>query len=284
MSTLTIGEIDAGDLFELLLARNLAPRTAEVYSWMLRRVATWTADRGISMVAMSAQQVRSFAATLPQTRSSLIHLRTSLDHYWQAMGRLDGPTYAIRPPKKIRGRCRALDESDASRLEAHARARADQPGLAVLIGLYLALRSTEIATLRWDAFDGHGFVRIYGKGQTVADLPVHEVLAAELAARLYGSRISVHVFPGRFGDSVTKQTIWNWVRLVAADAGLKTPLTTHQLRHTSLAMANDATGDLRAVQEFARHARPETTAIYTRVDARRLGAVVGALDFSRARS
>ena len=32
----------------------------------------------------------------------------------------------------------------------------------------------------------------------------------------------------------------------------------------AIATANDATGDLRATQDFARHAHPETTAIYTR--------------------
>lgn len=51
------------------------------------------------------------------------------------------------------------------------------------------------------------------------------------------------------------------------------------LRHTALATANDATRDLRAVQEFARHARPETTALYTRVTARRLMEVAMSIDY-----
>ena len=41
-------------------------------------------------------------------------------------------------------------------------------------------------------------------------------------------------------------------------------VTTHQLRHTSLTTALDNTENLRAVMEFARHERPQTTAGYTR--------------------
>ena len=52
-----------------------------------------------------------------------------------------------------------------------------------------------------------------------------------------------------------------------------------QLRHTAIATANDRTGDLRAAQEFARHARPETTAIYTRATAKRLWEALLALDY-----
>ena len=53
----------------------------------------------------------------------------------------------------------------------------------------------------------------------------------------------------------------------------------HRLRHTALATANDRLGDLRAVSLFARHARVETTMIYTRTTARKLRQVVSALEY-----
>jgi site-specific recombinase XerD len=42
---------------------------------------------------------------------------------------------------------------------------------------------------------------------------------------------------------------------------------------------NDGTRDLRTAQEFARHASPETTVIYTRVPRERLVAAVAAIDY-----
>ena len=63
--------------------------------------------------------------------------------------------------------------------------------------------------------------------------------------------------------------------------GRSAPVATHVLRHTALATALDATGDLRAVQELAGHARPETTAGYTRVRRDRLEAAVSAISYDR---
>jgi len=65
---------------------------------------------------------------------------------------------------------------------------------------------------------------------------------------------------------------------VATEAGVN-GVTPHILRHTSLSTANDATGDLRTVQAFARHSSPLTTSGYTRATKARMQAVVEALDF-----
>lgn len=50
-------------------------------------------------------------------------------------------------------------------------------------------------------------------------------------------------------------------------------------RRTALATANDNTGNLRAVQNLARHSRPETTSRYTRTKERTLRAVVESIDY-----
>jgi len=60
------------------------------------------------------------------------------------------------------------------------------------------------------------------------------------------------------------------------------PVRPHELRHTALATALDRTKDLRAVMTFAGHARPETTAGYTRTTRKRLEAVVAAIDYEAA--
>ena len=104
-------------------------------------------------------------------------------------------------------------------------------------------------------------------------MPVHEVVLRYMASV---PRQGPFVFPGRFGGPVNPATIWEWAREVARDAGLG-DVPTHVLRHTALTAANDATGDLRATQDFARHAKPETTAGYTRTTERRLREVAEAI-------
>ncbi|KKK59417.1 hypothetical protein LCGC14_3034590, partial [marine sediment metagenome] len=70
----------------------------------------------------------------------------------------------------------------------------------------------------------------------------------------------------------------DWTKRVASEAGIH-EFTTHQLRHTALTTANDTMGDLRAVQTFARHKKPETTAGYTRTKQTRLREVSDSLDY-----
>lgn len=87
------------------------------------------------------------------------------------------------------------------------------------------------------------------------------------------------MFPGRFPDRhIAPATVWAYTRRVGQAVGIDN-LEPHELRHTALAHANDILGDLRAVQTFARHSDPSTTAIYTRTKKKRLREVSDALDY-----
>ena len=104
---------------------------------------------------------------------------------------------------------------------------------------------------------------------------MHPVVAEAMTSL---PRSSPWIFPGRFGGPVKASTIWAWVGTVVTEAGLG-HVAPHLLRHTSLATANDATGDLRAVQDPARHSEISTTAGYTRTTTRRLIAAMEAIDY-----
>lgn len=118
--------------------------------------------------------------------------------------------------------------------------------------------------------------RVTGKYSKTKDLPVHPLLWSELEPHRDGSQ---WVFPGRFPDRhIAEATVWSWTIKVGKAAGID-HLEPHELRHTSLTTANDALGDLRAVQTFARHSDPSTTAIYTRTRKRRLQQVSESLDY-----
>ncbi len=183
-------------------------------------------------------------------------------------------------------RCRALSEPEAALLAAAARRRGDRKGLAVLLGLYAGLRRSEIAGLRWCQIED-GWLTVTGKGAE-RSVPLHPVLADALEAARGSSSCppgghqgAGRLFVGAGGGPLNPTTVWKWVREIAREAGLP-PIGAHVLRHTALATALDATGDLRAVQELAGHARPETTAGYTRVTDRRLRGAVAAICYEGA--
>ncbi len=264
-------------LVESFMRQGLATHTATLYARSVASVERWCAGRGWSLAEVPGSVVHEYAGTKPYSWSSRKLLRSSLRHYWEVVGRVDPPLWAVPVPHRPRMVCRALEESEAAALAAAARARADRKGLVVLLGMYLGLRRAEIASLRWEQLGGE-WLSIVGKGGIAATLPIHPAVTAHLAGlERNGDR---WVFPGRQpGSCANPASINNWVRDVADEAGVGY-VTPHQLRHTCLATANDMTRDLRAVQEFARHARPETTAGYTRVTRKRLLQVMAALEYA----
>jgi integrase len=272
--------MDARKLTEQLLARGLAPRSATLYARTILAADEWCREHGTDLRRVPPHLVMQFAATKPFTHASQNLIRVALDHYWQLVRRRNPPTWAIRVPKEKRHHCRAIDAGPAAELDAAARARRDNKGLAVLLGLYLGLRRFEIAKLRWADFrDDYTWLVIVGKGDVTDEIPVHPVLREQLLEQV-ASATSSYLFPGRYlTRGVAPATVWSWCLEVAESAGVGR-VAPHVLRHTCLATANDETGDLRATQALARHARPDTTARYTRVKNKRLLMVMASLDYA----
>lgn len=262
-------------LRECLTGRGLAPRSVREYLRIILAAEAWCEDRGTTLAAVTAVELAEHLLSQSASWATRKNLRSALKHYWEIIERDRPPLAAVRVPPKPEMVCRALDEEDARLLAKTARARRDQKGAAVALGMYQAARREEIARLPWAAFDDAGWMTIQGKGEKNRTIPVHPVVT-DLLADL--PRSSDYVFPGRFGRSVAPATIWHWIGQVASEAGVG-HVTPHALRHTCLATQNDNTGDLRSVQAFAGHSRPETTSGYTRASRRRLLAVSASLDY-----
>ncbi len=264
------------DFHEHLCSLGLAPRTVAIYRRELRMVQAWCAEHGEDLDEISAVAIAAYADTRSPSWSTRKAVRTTLTHYWTMTERAKPPIAAVRVPPKPRGHCRALEEDDVRILGKAVRARGDDPGLAVALGLFCALRRAEIAKVRWENFHDGDLLTVQGKRGVQATIPVHQAVLDLLEAK--GWQSEGWVFPGRFGRGANPATIWSWTLQVAQEAGVS-EATTHRLRHSCLATANDNTHDLRSVQELARHSRPETTSLYTRTTQRRLRAVVDSLDY-----
>lgn len=277
-------------LRQSLLARGLSQRTVTQYVRAMQRADGWlVVHRCVSLAQASPLDMSAYcAAVIPETWSSRKLCKSALTVYFEVIGRVDAPVGAIRVPPKPRFTCRALPDHEARKLAdtAYHWDRGAE-GMATLFGMYAALRRFEIAKVRWDDIDGD-WLRVQGKGNVVAELPLHSRILARLD---WWREFTIddptdtrcrpgaeYIFAGRRGGHVAPPTVWDWVKEVAVEAGIG-DITTHQLRHTALAEANDRTKDLRATQEFARHADPATTVLYTRVNRSRLRGIVDALEY-----
>lgn len=260
-----------------LLERELAARTVDQYKREISNAEWWCEQEGYSLRNVPAAVLAEYVDLRPKTHGVRVLMRASFSAYWQIFERKNPPLWVLRVPRKPRMICRALTDDEARKLAELSKARGDKQGLAVLLGMYQGFRRAEIAAVRWDDFTDDGWIRVMGKGDLPAKLPVHPVVA-EAAAKLEHAH-PTWVFPGEQGRKhVSPMTVWKWIVDLAAAAGLE-KVTPHRLRHTCLATANDVTGDLRAVSEFARHSRVNTTQGYTRTTERRLHEVVAAINY-----
>jgi integrase/recombinase XerC len=241
-----------------LVAQGLSDKSVAIYTRRILSADKWLVARGSSLALTGPDLIARYAETLPRGWSSRKELRSAAKWYWIIIRRKNPPLAAIRVPAKPAMVCKALDIDDAKMLAKVARATPYPHGLALSLGLYQALRRAEIATLPWQGFGRR--LTVIGKGEKSRTIPLHPQVLDKLVGP---DRAPEFVFPGRSGGHVAPATVWSWIRDLGEEAGLP-HLTPHQLRHTCLATQNDNNKDLRAVQMFAGHSRPETTAGYTR--------------------
>lgn len=266
------------DQFTLWLEQHSYARgTVRNYVGAVERADDWLRQhRGTPVERAKWEAIRDYGSTLPNTYATRSQLRNGLRSYWTYLGRQECPAWAVPCPRQPQMICRALEEGQVEKLLISAGELGHREHTACLLLYYQALRRAETAALPWAAFLGDGWMRIVGKGRKEARLPVHDRVAAAVAA-LERRDGGAHVFAGRkVGRPVSDATVNLWVRIAGAAAGLGR-VTPHMLRHTALATANDRTGDLRSVQTFARHSSPRTTAGYTRTTERRLRDVLNSL-------
>lgn len=145
------------------------------------------------------------------------------------------------------------------------------------------MRVSELVNL--EIFNLHiekGFIQCTGKGGKERLIPLGNAAAGWTrryitevrAVAIKGRNQPDQVFLNRFGNRLSRISIWRMVRKHAINAGAPGHIHPHMLRHSFAThlVANGA--DLRAVQEMLGHASISTTEIYTHVARERLKAIV----------
>lgn len=140
----------------------------------------------------------------------------------------------------------------------------------ILLARFGCLRLTELTTLHSRARQGD-VLHIIGKGEKHRLVPanddlLHVLLALEQqngAGYYFPGRYGSHMHPTAVGKIITRVTGWN----------------PHSLRHAGATAAYEATGDLRAVQEFLGHSSLATTQRYLHTSLNKVRAVAAGTAF-----
>ena len=82
------------------------------------------------------------------------------------------------------------------------------------------------------------------------------------------------VFLSKRGKGLSRQAIWYRIQAYALQVGVRRKITPHSLRHSFATHLLEGGADLISVQELLGHVDIGTTEIYTRVERKRLRALI----------
>ena len=147
----------------------------------------------------------------------------------------------------------------------------DKAILEVLYGC--GIRVSEAVGLKISClYFNEGFVRVIGKGNKERIVPVNEVAIEAVKAYLDRRPVPADsdaddiLFLNRFGKPLSRQSMFNMVKVKALLAGVRKEISPHTFRHSFATHLVEHGADLRVVQEMLGHASITTTEIYTHVD------------------
>lgn len=276
----------------LWMERGLSAHTLAAYRTDLQGLSRWLGKEGRGGLQEAAREdlldylhVRVRAGAQPRTTARLLSSMRRFYRYLvreQLLG--EDPSARIDSPKLGRDLPGALTEAEVEALLA-APDVSTPLGLrdrAMLEVLYATgLRVSELVGLdMYRVSLQQGLVRVLGKGSKERLVPLGEEALAWLDAYLQGARAdllrgrsSTALFPSLRGDAMSRQTFWYLIKRHALQAGIRTPLSPHTLRHAFATHLLNHGADLRVVQMLLGHSSLSTTQIYTHVARERLKAL-----------
>ena len=283
------GDLRAIDHFvdALWLERGLSKQTLQAYrtdlslmsGWLTGRMGLYAVTRGDLMEHLAWRMQAGYSAR--STARLLSCLRGFYRHALREALISEDPTLDIAMPQLGRPLPETLSEADVEALLAAPDVE-DTLGLrdrCMLEVLYACgLRVTELVSLRLDQLNPRqGVLRVTGKGNKERLVPLGEEALAwivrycsEARAVLLRGQPSDVLFPSQQARQMTRQTFWHRIKLHARQAGIRSQLSPHTLRHAFATHLLNHGADLRVVQMLLGHSDLSTTQIYTHVARHRL--------------
>lgn len=274
-----------------LLERGLSRNTLQAYESDLRLFAIWLKKSHMNVLAeMLENEILSYLAyrtgegcsvrTAGRITSSIRRLCSWM---LREKFREDNPSALVDAPKLGRPLPKTLSEKDVLRLLAtpDTNKAAGLRDRAMLELLYACgLRVSELIHLDIDQINFNlGVLRVWGKGEKERMVPIGDAAiywikeylqhAREEIAGLNGGQSNT-LFLSPRGGAMTRQTFWHIIKRNALQAGIKTDLSPHTLRHAFATHLVNNHADLRVVQLLLGHSDLSTTQIYTHVANTRL--------------
>jgi integrase/recombinase XerD len=271
----------------LSVEKGLAKNSLSAYASDLRHFGHWLADQQLDLerverinIVKYFQWLRGAGISARSVARALAAIR-GLFRFLVAERHLKkDPTENLENPKLWSTLPKSLQPDEVEALLA-APDRTTTDGLrdaAMLELLYATgLRVSELIKVRVDevVLDA-GFLRTIGKGSKERIVPFGDTARDVMVEYAEKSRPELdkyadpHLFLSRLGRPMSRQAFWMKITRYAREAGVKSHISPHVLRHAFATHLLENGADLRSVQMMLGHADISTTQIYTHVSRARL--------------
>jgi len=268
----------------LVVERGLSKKSIEAYGHDLRLLMDFLSKKKISSSSKVVESdILAFIISLHEAglgpRSVtryLVVMRGFFSFLVREKRMANDPTSQIEFPFRWHKLPHVLSESQVDALLS-------QPNRKTVLGmrdhamlqLFYAsgLRISEMSDLTIDRINlQQGFCMPIGKGSKERIVPMGgEAIAAiekylsDARPSLVKGRITEYLFLSRMGKNISRQRIWELIKVYAKSAKIGINVTPHMLRHSFATHLIEHGADLRVVQTMLGHADISTTQIYTHV-------------------
>lgn len=268
--------------------RGLAANTVDAYRRDLKKFAHYCQACKLDLTRVERPHIVDFLGRLYKrgldARSVARHLVSVRSFYrflLQEEAIAADPTLHLESPrlwKRLPGYL-SLDEIERLLTQPDQRTSAGIRDAAMLELLYATgLRVSELLQVKVSDIQFEmGVLRCLGKGSKERLIPIGKKALTALERYLAAARpkLARHqaggtLFVNQRGRPLTRQGFWKILRAYGRQAGIRTRLTPHRLRHSFATHLLERGADLRSVQLLLGHADISTTQIYTHVAQERL--------------
>ena len=193
----------------------------------------------------------------------------------------EDPSALINSPKKWKTIPETLSVNEVSSLLSYVSnikkyRHAFRDKVIIELAYACGLRVSEIVNLQINSiYFEESYIQVTGKGQKDRLIPVNKTTLSMIdeyinTERTKFSSNSIFLFISQHKKPLTRQRIWQIIKLHIRNAGIIKNVSPHTLRHSFATHILENGGSLRAIQEMLGHSNISTTEIYTHIEKNRL--------------
>lgn len=267
----------------LVLEKSYSPNTIEAYVRDVEKMLEFFDEAGVDYKSPKLEDFTNFLVEISsmgiavRSQARIISGIKQFYKYLVVEDILkDSPAELVEAPKIGRHLPSVLsvEEIDAIKGAIDLSKPEGHRNRAIIETMYsCGLRVSELVNLKMsNVFFDEKYVRVEGKGSKQRLVPISDTAIRDINNYLPWRRgleikpgNSDYLFLNRRGSKLTRQMVFIMIKKFAEEAGVKTELSPHTLRHSFATHLLEGGANLRAIQQMLGHESILTTEIYTHI-------------------